>query len=151
MPYEPGQELIFTNQKDSLTETIFVSNIRKYVPDGEQIYFYEHITAYNRKGREFVSIASGYLKYSEPYIRIRGFDGGKQLLKDFDSKPRTSLVTPLATFDDVVIFEASRKDKKANGTNKIYWSESTGIVQFENGDSSVWQLLAIQQTEEEPK
>lgn len=149
MPYEPGETLIFKNPKDSLIDTIFIADVRRFVPDGEQIYFNEQITAYNKNDRQFITLASGYFKEAEPYIKIRGFDGGRQLLKDIDNKPTISISTPYSTFNDVVVLEATAEQIRTSGTSKVYWSRSTGIVQFVNGDNSVWQLLAIERTETE--
>jgi len=149
MPYKPGDSIVFKSLADGSTDTISISHVERFVPDGEQIYFNELIVAYSEDRRPLILLSAGYGKNSEAYLEIRGFEGDKQFLEDIDSQPAIPLATPYGTFNDVVIFEGRKGNYNIPKPIKIWWSRSTGIIQFEQSDDEVLQLLAIERTESE--
>ncbi len=140
MPYESGQFLIFENRKDKSIDTIYISNIKRFVPDGPQIHFNEAIKAYNRKNDWIISLSAGYGKYSDSYIKIRGLSG-KHYLKELDTKKETSLKTRTMNFDDVILLE--KKEGGIGNIIKVFWSKSKGIVEFVEKDETIWQLIEL--------
>ena len=139
IPYKPGDILVFENSNNKSTDTIYISKLDRYVPDGPQINFNEHIDAKDRNKDYIVSLSAGYGKHSNSYIKIRGLEG-KHYLKDIEKKTETSLITRTMRFNDVVILE--KKEKRGN-IIRVYWSKSKGIVQFVEKDQAVWQLISL--------
>lgn len=147
MPYKAGDLLIFQSLSDGSIDTISISHVDRFVPDGEQIYFNELIVAYHKNNNTFIQISAGYGKNNEAYLEIRGFEGDKQYLKDIDQKSILSLTTPFSKFEDVVILEGRKGEYKTPKTIRIYWSRSSGIIKYENSDGEVLELIDLQQTD----
>lgn len=137
MPYKSGDNLIFENQKNKSVDTIFISNIEKFVPDGPQIYFNETIKANNINGEYIVSLSSGYGKHSESYIRISGLSG-MHYLKELNSKTEIKLKINTIKFDDVIIIE---KKGLMGKIEKVFWSKSKGIVKYVMKDGTTYKLI----------
>jgi len=138
MPYKTGQILIFENQSNKKIDTILISSVEKYMPEGTQVYFNEAINAKNKNKAYLVSLFAGYGKYSDPYIKIHGLNG-KYYLKEIKSKKEINFKTEKINFDDVIIL--NKKGSGNGNISKVFWSKSKGIVQYILEDKTIWTLI----------
>ena len=74
MPYRKWDILIFENKILNLIDTITISDLKKFIPDGPQLYFNETIKAETGKNYS-VSINAGYGKNSHSYLKIENLNG----------------------------------------------------------------------------
>jgi len=139
MPYKSGDLLIFENLSDNSIDTIKITTVDRYVPDGPQIYFNETISARNQNNDHVVLISAGYGKNSDPYLKIRGIRG-RYYLKDIDDIEKISLKTKTRRYDDVIILH---NEDSSRLINQVYWSRSSGIVQYLEKNHISWQLVEV--------
>lgn len=136
MPYKKGDVLIFENKSLNLIDTITISDLKKFIPDGPQLYFNETIKA--ETGNNFlVSINAGYGKNSDSYLKIENLNG-KFYLEDFEKLEKQKLENGNKTINDVIILKTETKG--ISRINKVYWSISEGIIKYETKKGTIWEL-----------
>ncbi|MFC4267306.1 hypothetical protein [Polaribacter marinivivus] len=136
MPYKNGERLIFENENLNLIDTIIISNLEKFIPDGPQLHFNETIIA--KTGESYlVRINAGYGKNSDSYLEIEGLIG-KFYLEDFEKLKKHKLEYEGKTIYDVIILKT---EKEGNSRiKKVYWSISEGIIKYETKKGNIWKI-----------
>ena len=136
MPYKKGDILIFESESLNSIDTITISNLKKFIPDGPQLYFNEIIKA--ETGNNYlVSINAGYGKNSDSYLKIENLIG-KFYLEDFEQLEKQKLEYGKKTISDVIILKT--EEKEISRIQKVYWSISKGIIKYETKKGNIWKL-----------
>ena len=136
IPYKKGQILIFENENKNVIDTITISSIDKFIPDGPQINFNEILRINDKNGNYIVYLSAGYGKNSDTYLKINGLNG-KHYLKDLELLQSSKINLNGIIFNDVIIIK--RKSDIGN-IDKVYWSKKNGIVMYITKDKTTWKL-----------
>lgn len=139
MPYQTGDQLVFMNPKTNDKDSVSITRVRKFVPDGEKLVFNELMIAYETYGKNdtpFILLESG----NKPKLQLRRFHSEKYL-SDISKESKLEVITPLAKYNDVVVFDGKHFLRDETKTFKIYWSISTGIIEYRDSNNNTWQLI----------